>query len=262
MKDASVMQIADGVPEQAHSTPSHAKQAQEKTGENRLESERHKRNARNYPSHRDCVLQIPKSRRAPDGERIEEKIGTDDHCQCPNGEPSLELYHAKGPRQNRIWRQQVLADRKHLGEHSEDNRLIAADDGEAREKKGVNIEVNSADSYPRQSNRVSGYTQNNQRQPRNQKKPARTVEEEKAEGTPPVPKCPQVRRVGESSVRIQGDRDLCDPRAVETALDDHLGRELHPDAALSQTCIEFLRESAEAAINIVDLNVEPMTREG
>ena len=150
------MQIADGVPEQTHSTPSHAKQAEEKTRENRLESERHERNARDYPSHRDGVLQISKSRRAPDGERVEEKIGTHDHCNGPNCEPRLELYHAKGSRQNRIRGQQVLADRKNLRKHSEDNRLIPADNGQAREKKGVNIEVNSADSDTRQSNRISG----------------------------------------------------------------------------------------------------------
>src|ERR1700693_3695017 len=262
MKDASVMQIADGVRKRVHSTPSHAKQAQEKTGENRLESERHERNAWNYPPHRDGVLQISKSRRAPDGERIEEKIGAHNHCHCPNGQPRLELDHAKRARQDRIRRQQVLADREHLREHSEDNGLIPADDGEAREKKRVNIEVNAADSNTRKPNRISRYPQSNQRQPGNQEKPTRTVQQEKAERTPPIPKCPQVRRVSEPSVRIQGDRDLRDPRAVETALDDHLGRELHPDATLSQTCIEFLRKSAETAINIIDLNVEPMTRHG
>src|SRR5258706_6247416 len=262
MKDASVMQIADGVRKQVHSAPSHAKQAQEKTCENRLESERHERNARNYPSHRDGVLQISKSRRAPDGERIEEKIGADNHCHCPNGQPRLELDHAKGARQDRIRRQQVLADREHLREHGEDNGLISADDGEAREEKRVNIEVNSADSNARKPNRISGYPQSNQRQPGNQEKPTRTVEQEKPERAPAIPKCPQVRRGSEASVRIQGDRDFRDPRAVKTALDDHLAGELHPQAPVSQSLFKIPSATSKAAINIVDLNVEPMTRQG
>ena len=58
-------------------------------------------------------------------------------------------------------------------------------------------------------------------------------------------------------VRIQRNRNFGDFGAEQARLEDHFGREFHSGAALLQPFEMGLGEAAQAAIDVVDLGVEP-----
>jgi hypothetical protein len=83
----------------------------------------------------------------------------------------------------------------------------------------------------------------NQQKTRHQKQPARTIHQEKAQRTPTITKCFEVRWVSLATVGMQGDGNLGNAAPREARFDDHFGGKFHAGTALLQTLIEGFRKA-------------------
>ena len=67
--------------------------------------------------------------------------------------------------------------------------------------------------------------------------------------------------MGDAAVGVQLDRHLGDARVAQARPDDHLGRELHPRAALAERLVVALPEAAQPAVDVVHRRAEPAPHE-
>ena len=125
----------------------------------------------------------------------------------------------------------------------------------------MGVERDAADTGSWQGDQIPQQAEHRQHDAGYEEQLPRTVQKKETQGTPAVAKRLQMRSVRSAAVGVQRNGYFGNARLGEARLDDHLGRKFHPGAALIELFGEIARESAQAAINIVDGRTKPVARQ-
>ena len=118
----------------------HPENADEKAGEDRLKSQGDKRCARYNDSHRAGIVQVTKAGQPPLPDCGQQQTATGQHRHCCDDQPFFQIHDFEKALQVPVGWKESFGNRERLGEDGEENPLVAAQDGEAREQQRVSIE--------------------------------------------------------------------------------------------------------------------------
>ena len=104
---------------------------------------------------------------------------------------------------------------------------------------------------------VANHAQEYEERARNDEQPSRAVHQKKSQRAPAVSIGLEMRRMGGAPVSMERDRHFGDLLPVQAGFDNHLGGELHAGTAQIEAMEQGLRESSQAAIDIVDRGAKP-----
>src|SRR5262245_301082 len=154
-KTAVGMRILSGIRRRRASPPAHPENAQEETGQDRLEPERGQGDAGNDPAHRVAVIEIAETRRPPFVDRSEQEQNAGERREDSGGQSALQVDDPEQPSHALVLRQHSFVDRERLRQEGEQDGLVTADDRETGEEQGVNVEADAAHPQSRHADSVA-----------------------------------------------------------------------------------------------------------
>ena len=108
---------------------SHAKNADEKAGEDGLKPQGNERCSRHDQAHRVGVIQMAETSQPPLPDGSQQQNATREHRQRRHDQPFFQVHQFEKAFQLPVWRKESLRDGKCLGEDRKENPLVAAQDG-------------------------------------------------------------------------------------------------------------------------------------
>src|SRR5262245_54870085 len=132
------------------SAPVEAQDVEEETRQDRLKAERTQGHAGNDPAQGPRVIEVAEVDQPPlvHGEQQQPQSRHEGYRADENS--PFQGDNLEKPRQARVFREDPLADGKRLGEHGEEERLIAQEDGQGGNQERVYVEMDAADADSRQ----------------------------------------------------------------------------------------------------------------